>query len=215
MENAAKALEIAGGVLIAVLVLALLVFGFNRMSELKQIEQDVDTESKATDFNKQYETYNRDGLYGSVLFSLANKVEDYNATDPEEEGYSTITLNVTFTEDYSANGTPYFKKNYTYSGRELNQQYDKLEEDIISAGNVKLSGRRADGELVVNKTISGYWKNVTSQELRLIELYDDVSKYLDLVDLQTEVARLIFDRVGNFEYETNTGRIKTMSFKQR
>ena len=65
MENATKALEMAGSVLIGVLLLGCLLFAYTRMSELKDTEHKVEVSEQAKDFNQDYETYNRNNLYGS------------------------------------------------------------------------------------------------------------------------------------------------------
>lgn len=94
MENATKAMQIAAGVLMSVLVLGLLVYGYNSITESKDIEQQAVREEQAADFNKSFETYNRD-LVGTELIALSNKVDDYNKRYPESEGYTKISFNVT------------------------------------------------------------------------------------------------------------------------
>ena len=56
MENATRALEMAGSVLIGVLILGCLVFAYTRMTELKDIEHKTEVTEQAGDFNKDYET---------------------------------------------------------------------------------------------------------------------------------------------------------------
>ena len=56
MENATKALEMAGSVLIGVLLLGCLLFAYTRMSELKDTEHKVEVSEQAKDFNQDYET---------------------------------------------------------------------------------------------------------------------------------------------------------------
>ena len=58
MENATKALEMAGSLLIGVLLLGCLLFAYTRMSELKDTEHKVEVSEQAKDFNQDYETYN-------------------------------------------------------------------------------------------------------------------------------------------------------------
>ena len=69
MENATKALEIAGGVLISLIIIGTIVFFYNRISEVKQTEHNTQAEEQAADFNKDYEVYNRNDVYGSELLS--------------------------------------------------------------------------------------------------------------------------------------------------
>ena len=95
MENATKALEMAGSVLIGVLLLGCLLFAYTRMSELKDTEHKVEVSEQAKDFNQDYETYNRNNLYGSDLFSLANQIEDYNKKEADGKAYGRIEMKVT------------------------------------------------------------------------------------------------------------------------
>ena len=107
MENAVKALEIASGVFLGLLILGALVLGYNRVSELRRTQYEVEQDQQSADFNKSYEAYNTKSVYGSEIFSLANKVVDYNKSYPAEEGYEELILAVTFTKDYGS----YFQKN--------------------------------------------------------------------------------------------------------
>lgn len=72
MENAAKALEIAGGVLIALLIISLFVYMFNQVSYHQSMQnQNLETQ-KLEAFNKTYEAYNKSILYGADVISVIN-----------------------------------------------------------------------------------------------------------------------------------------------
>lgn len=127
MENATKALEMAGSVLIGVLILGCLVFAYTRMKELKNVEHKSEVTEQASDFNKDYEAYNRNNLYGSDLFSLANKIEDYNKQEADGKTYGRIEMKVTLkTEIINAK----FFTDMTYDGDSLNQKYNNLAKAI-------------------------------------------------------------------------------------
>ena len=96
MENATKALEIAASVLIGVLLLGALIFGYNQIAEQKKIEQKNEKARQLSEYNINFESYSKDKVYGSELLSLANEIINYNtrkATD--ESGYQKIELEVT------------------------------------------------------------------------------------------------------------------------
>ena len=78
MENASKALIIAGSVLLAMLIIGTLIFMFTNLSNLRQTEADSSTVQKLEEYNRQIELYNKANLYGSEILSLANLIEDYN-----------------------------------------------------------------------------------------------------------------------------------------
>lgn len=78
MENASKALLIAGGVLIAIIIITMFIMMFNRMTNLqKEQEEQIKIEQLAA-FNAEYEAYNKKIMYGTDVITLINKVEDNN-----------------------------------------------------------------------------------------------------------------------------------------
>ena len=87
MENASKALIMAGSVLLAILVIGSLVFMFNTISELKNTEASAEDVEQLAKYNRQIETFNRSGLYGSEIMSLANLIDDYNKRQADLKGW--------------------------------------------------------------------------------------------------------------------------------
>ena len=99
MENASKALIMAGGILIALLVVGALLLMFNQLSDYQKSNSDLVETEQLAKFNEQFTQYNRDDLEGVDLISLANKVVDYNQKSGGigEIKYSqklTLTINI-------------------------------------------------------------------------------------------------------------------------
>ena len=92
MENASKALIIAGGMLIAMLIVGLFVFGFSRIRESQQEQSNQESIQEVTDFNKRFEAYNKTTVRGYQMISLANLVYDTNYRYTEEDGYKPVTI---------------------------------------------------------------------------------------------------------------------------
>ena len=206
MENAAKALQIAAGVLISLLVISALVYGYTQLSNLKQMEEDNEGIQKATEFNLSYEVYNRSGVYVSELLSLANKIEDYNIKQAQEQGYQVVTLSVTLTPPINAQ----VYTTTTYDANTLTQCYDELWSKIRTAN-----------ETVKGKSIS-YWAG-SSSELRrtfnattsptLEQMTEKIRKYNALVSERDDISRLTF-KCTNVQYDDNNGRILSMRFQE-
>ena len=78
MENASKALLIAGGILLAVLLIGLLVILWGELGSYRAIEQEKTATEQLTAFNRQYEAYQRQILRGTDIISIINKVRDNN-----------------------------------------------------------------------------------------------------------------------------------------
>lgn len=223
MENATKALEIAAGVLLSVLILGMLTYGFSQLSSIKQTEDDNERLEKAGEFNADYETYNRDGVYGSEVLSLANKIENYNNKDPEADGYSKIELSVTLN---NVSGNQYFKDTtYNTSFREektnkfrfyFTYYYDELQTAIKNAN------------FVVNGKNISYWSGSSSEVKRLFEngestqishenktksIKEWTDAYKALVNERDDITRKTFN-CTNAEYDKNNGRIIKMTFEE-
>lgn len=84
MENASKALLIAGGVLITVLVLSLLVLAKSEISNYYNSQEKLADIEDTAKFNMQFTNYDRDGVTGVEIISLINKVYDYNNRKTEK-----------------------------------------------------------------------------------------------------------------------------------
>ena len=79
MENASKALIMAGGILIAILVIGALMLMFNQIGSYEKAQTSNVKNSQLAQFNIDFERYTDDnGITGADLVSLANKIIDYN-----------------------------------------------------------------------------------------------------------------------------------------
>ena len=94
MENASKALIMAGSILISVVIIGALILMFNNLGELKKTELDSESTSKLLKYEQQIEGYCRPGLYGSELVSLSNLIDDYNKRLVDFKGYTAIQLEI-------------------------------------------------------------------------------------------------------------------------
>lgn len=145
MENATKALEMAGSILIGILILGCLVFVYSKIAETEKIKQDSERAGQAADFNKDYEAYNRDNLYGSDMFSLANKIENYNIKEADGKSYQEIEIKIIVENQII--GDPQFFNKTTYNVEELNKAYNDLTE-AIRESNKEYFGKKVS-----------YWSN--------------------------------------------------------
>lgn len=102
MENASKAIIMAGSVLLTIAMVSLLIFGWNKFSAYYSSDDDLADIDDLTKFNLQFTNYERDDVHGYELVSLANKVYDYNtrrsnaAGNKSNEWYNPITMTIDF-----------------------------------------------------------------------------------------------------------------------
>lgn len=100
MENASKALIMAGGMLLAILIISLLIYAWSLFSKYQASQDSLSEIEDVSKFNEQFANYERNGIQGYEILSLVNKVIDYNyrksnAGDAKnDEKYTPITLTI-------------------------------------------------------------------------------------------------------------------------
>lgn len=72
MENASKALLIAGGVLIAILIVSVLVVTLNIVNSNQRTREKALATEQLAEFNQKYEAYNKKALIGTDIITLKN-----------------------------------------------------------------------------------------------------------------------------------------------
>ena len=122
MENATKALLIAGGVLIAIIIITMFIMMFNRLSNLQNEQEEQQKIEQLADFNAQFEAYNKKAMYGTDVITLINKVVENNKIYSGNTDYQiTITLNGTvMTSSSTLIGTDYEQTIYQCTKVEYN-----------------------------------------------------------------------------------------------
>lgn len=131
MENAAKALTIAGTILISVLVISAVVFMYRDLTSVKRQDAENQKLQEIIDFNKSFESFDKK-LNGAKMLSLANKIYDYNRRYISEDGYTPIALYIDNHEYWNDSSNSQHKKYYVYFS-ELQSDVDKIMEKYISA----------------------------------------------------------------------------------
>ncbi|MCI8346173.1 MAG: hypothetical protein HFJ42_09655 [Clostridia bacterium] len=221
MENASKALIMAGSILISIMVITLLVMGYNNLTETMNAKNDEDAVEQVTQFNKQYDVYYRNNLYGSDILSLANKVDDYNERQSKEQGYAKLDMEVTFTKSINAyNNEMILNKNESpYNAQQINNKLELLQtkldryegKNAITVGKQKipsLSGLRSNE---LEKVLESLVPNISKEKKE--EVQEEISKYLGYSSALTNLKSKTF-KATKFEYDETTKRITKMIFKE-
>ena len=76
MENASKALLMAGGILIAIIIIALLAHTFNNLSIFQKTKLTEEEQEQLIAFNEQYTKYVGQYVYGTDVLTIMNKSDD-------------------------------------------------------------------------------------------------------------------------------------------
>lgn len=139
MENASRALLIAGGVLIAVLTIALLVRSFTSISIFQKAQLSEEEQAQLIAFNEQYTKYLGQYVYGTEVITVINK------------SFNNKSHHVTTKIKFISLEEGYTYKGYTYN--EVTKRYDK---SVISIkkGNTLTIENDAENISVVKEAIN-------------------------------------------------------------
>ena len=74
MENASKALIMAGGMLLAILIVSLLIYAWSLFSKYQSSNDSLSEIEDTAKFNEQFANYDRKGIQGYEILSLVNKL---------------------------------------------------------------------------------------------------------------------------------------------
>lgn len=227
MENASKALIMAGGILIALLVIGALVLMFNQLSYYQRTETDSEKTQQLADFNKEYLKYTYDDIKGYELISLVNKVIDYNIK--EEVGNSvdytkkiTVVINMKeFKSKYGVkNITSLFTKDtYTINNsntifsadlnnfRSMENTYTLSAMNKLSANYDTLKQAKAENqnsyETKIKEIVGKVVKNNSGNTISLTE----IEQYREYSEFKSSTFK-----PENVEYHNN-GQVKQLSFE--
>ena len=236
MENASKALLMAAGVLIALIVIGALLLLMGNLTTYQQSADALTESEQITEFNNQYAYYDRDNVRGNEIISLTNKIIDYNSRK-NQDGYTEMGIEINMVSESN-------RKNLLYNKDESNKVITKniyFEDDISEIrGNINDSTSRSIawienyyGEKYANNfaneisNIESFANNPNS-DIRtyvvnegwvpngviitttngLRQFFEDAKKYYEYVQFK----RAIF-KCTEVEYDRNTSRIINMKFE--
>ncbi len=94
MENASQALLIAAGILMGLIILTVIIFGFRQVSNYYAAKEQNKASEQLIAFNKQYNTYDREDVRGTELISLIYKIIDFNNIQNDANSNIEIDVNI-------------------------------------------------------------------------------------------------------------------------
>ncbi len=193
MENASKALLIAGGILVALLIIGGLLLMFNTIGDYQRAQDSNKKTSQIAEFNMDFERYADDkGIKGADIVSLINKVIDYNKKSGIDNSVD-YSIKMTLT----VSGLDKFNRKYAYD--KLNDTNSLFNQDSFSFGTNN-----------DNNSLRSILKNFTANEGTLgIEKLKVLSSVYN-VDLNKEdnvnkIREKLKEFYPNGEYKTWNG----------
>lgn len=120
MENASKALLMAGGMLIALLVIGALLLVFNQIGDYEKGKSNMVKSTQVADFNKEFAKYTGDDIKGYDLVTLIHKAIDFNSKKsmPTKDGTNYVDYSKKMTITIT-NMKNFIKNHGTQNGNEI------------------------------------------------------------------------------------------------
>lgn len=221
MENASKALLMAGGMLIALMIIGALLLMFNQIGDYEKAQTSSEKVSQVADFNKEYVKYTYDDIKGYDLISLINKAIDFNekevpvSNSVDYDKKITIKVNninnnkkTSFIGKYGVSGEASLFKNDTYiikdSTNELSKSISKFSglETKYSLGVMSKLSANYDSIKNGEKTI----KEVTGRDIEGISI-KEIEQYREYSEFKNSTFRSDADPIYDGE------QVSILSFK--
>ena len=227
MENASKALIMAGSILLSLLVIGTVVFLYNRLRDIEQTKVDSEYVTKLVEYGKKFEQYTRT-LHGQELLSLANLQEDYEKTQANTYGYTPIEVKVKIKRAISFNLLRQFFKtgvqdisNLLDDRNTIENEIKKYEEEPYDSKNrtVKAFSQMSNRQIAsiyneeYHSSVPDYdIPNITKNPILRL-LYMQIEEYKEYKSIYTTFANKKF-KCTETKYNEGNGRIEYMYFEE-
>lgn len=211
MENAAKALLIAGGILLALMTLSLIVYVSTSTTRMAEAQDEKKAAEELSAFNASYEAYNKTRMYGTDVITVVNKAINYNLKLNNSERNEAITIEVEVTENFAATKQiiEEFADNTVKKGR-----VEEIGEYSLYAKNGSLEVK-VDFNTKYSDNVVKFFQEQEGEDSVdiLIEKKDGYVKKEVTYSALTNFKRAIFT-CTDCKDENGDGRIDYMKFKQ-
>lgn len=166
MENASKALLIAAGVLFAIIILSVLLIGYNQISEYYRNQSNLTEEEQRLQFNKKFENYDGNEVRGNELLSIMNMIDDYNELETEK-GNKKMKIEIDLIDSQNYKQFHYDEGNFGYL---LSGTNSKITENKISEFS------KMTNECITD--LKGIGSSVTPTETLLQQLSSNIANII-------------------------------------
>lgn len=207
MENAAKALIIAGGILLAIMILSLLVYMLGITNTMAQAQDEKKVAEQLVAFNNEYEAYNKRVLYGVEVITVARKAIQYNGSLKPEDADKAITITMKLDDDFSATEQTIIY----YANGDVD---DDNEPTIIGGVSLAANTEGYTFGYTSPQNVLDFFKQPTEDIIKGEREYSNRTETTYYYSALTNFKRAIFTCTST-EYDKETGRLKAMTFEQK
>lgn len=230
MENASRALVIAGGVLLSLIIIGVVMFAYRGITSLQK-EKDISlSNEQVSKINEQIEKYTKKSvIYGSEVLSICNAIEDYSRKYPESEGYQKITAIIKIKADGKNDVELFFKDEYNdeeYNDEQYNStqrlkgDYDSAIETRDDKGKISMSNGKTIEELynflkTDSQKLDSYYDLYGSNDdeynvEEILQFLEEYEKYRNCINTFREKRFK-----ASVEYSNTTGIIKKIEIQPK
>lgn len=172
MENASKALLIAAGMLLAVMLLSLLFVFWDNVAGYFTAQHDATMLKQLIEFNNKYQNYDGKTIRGNELVSIMNSIVDYNNYQSDMEGYEPIKIKISFKDETGVN-----------HDEEMEYGNENVVEDLIpDSYNGIIKNYTNEADTTINDTII---EKIAETSSRLVS-HPDFSSITGLTDTKLQ-----------------------------
>lgn len=151
MENASKALLIAGAVLLAIMTLTVLLMAVNGWGAFGRTKSSVAQSAQVAQFNRDFERYTEDEIKGTDIVSIISKIIDYNKNSTDIKGGEAVkSSTVDYSKDLTlyVNGLKSFNEKYANSYSNSNLQLFNSDTLVYKSGDTTSNTVRGRNNIV-------------------------------------------------------------------
>lgn len=222
MENASRALLMAGGMLMAIVVISILVITFRNTSQIEQANQEAQEVEEIRMFNERFASYQKSAMYGTDVISVLNMAISNNRkydVNPGEDYY----VDVIFTLKRDVMDEIY---HYKYEEDYNPPRYDK-KETISNNPRRSTDALKKDTEYSLTNnysTLYNFVRNADAPDSKILDeapykrIYKDndkkkmLTEYYEIYYGMANFKRFTF-RCIDVDYDDTNGRIIRMEFE--
>lgn len=225
MENATKALVMAGSILISIIILAILLYAFNVIKQYPEEQEEQAKIEQLSKFNTEYESYNKEKMYGTDIITVLNKANNNNKLYADNEGAYDIDIEIKLLTDITASAliySPSLDENGNLDGK-IDVSQTENEKGLPNYAKKQFDGKL--GVILVKGTFTLLENVLTIQNLLALSdeivIYPDEKKdgldpewnYTKIDGGFKQFKRKLFKCTG-IEYNSTTGRVNKMYFEE-
>jgi succinylglutamate desuccinylase len=215
MENASKALLIAGGMLLAILIATMLIFLNTNVKSMKKAESEKEAQEQLVAFNREYEAYNKKIMYGTDVITVVNKAIQNNKTmdltdDVTKAYYVNIGIKLISDIKTEVDTTTTYPDKTTKT-----ETTNKVEMAScgLTAGSIHhLGAEESGGRLKMDNTIIDFFNSPKNNTITEVNNKDTVVTTITYNPLNV-FKKTIFT-CSDVTYDNRTGRINSMTFEE-